>query len=80
MSEKHIAARPSWDCLTCREPWPCWLARKALAASMPSMQLGMFTWMCLEEAAGDLPDLTPADLYDRFLAWMRPAQDVRDYR
>jgi hypothetical protein len=31
----------------------------------------MYAWGRLEEAARDLPAATPAELFERFLAWTR---------
>lgn len=68
---EHIAERPSWHCLIDGKPWPCDAARKALASEMDPVQLAMYAWANLEEAAGDLPGMPVGEAFDRFLAWTR---------
>lgn len=68
---EHSAARPSWDCRVCDQPWPCDPAREALVGEMDSVQLAMYLWVNLEEAAGDLPTTPPREFFDRFLSWSR---------
>lgn len=68
---EHVAERPSWDCLNCGKPWPCDPAREALAAELGSVQLAMYLWTNLEEAAGDLIGMPVAEAFDRFIAWTR---------
>ena len=70
-STEHSAARPSWDCRVCDQPWPCDPAREALVAEMGLVQLAVFMWSNLEEAAGDLPTMPVAAAFDRFIAWTR---------
>jgi hypothetical protein len=67
----HIADRPSWDCLACVKSWPCDPAREALATQMDPVQLAMYLWSNLEEAAGDLPDMPVGEAFDRFISWTR---------
>ena len=67
----HIADRPSWDCVACVKPWPCDPAREALATQMDPVQLAMYLWSNLEEAAGDLPDMPVGEAFDRFISWTR---------
>lgn len=70
---EHVAARPSWDCRACERPWPCDPAREQLAAELGSTELAVYAAANLGEAVADLPATPPAELYDRFLAWTRPA-------
>ena len=74
---EHIAERPSWDCLSCGNPWPCDPARELLATEMGAVQLAMYGWTNLEEAAQDMPTILPSELFDRFLAWTRKGAWVR---
>lgn len=71
VSTEHIAGRPSWDCLACSKPWPCDPARESLTTDLDRVQLAMFAWASLEEAAGDLPGIPADEAFDRFLAWTR---------
>jgi hypothetical protein len=70
----HAAARPSWDCLACGKAWPCYPAREQLAGELDPVQLAMYLWGHLEEAAGDLPGMPASAAFDRFLAWTRHPQ------
>jgi hypothetical protein len=68
---EHSAARPTWDCRVCADPWPCAPARLALRAELGETQLRIYGWTVLEEAVGDLPQLTAPQLFRRFLLWTR---------
>jgi hypothetical protein len=76
MSE-HVGERPSWDCRSCGRPWPCDPAREALAAELGPIQLAMYAWANLEQAAGDLPGMPVGEMFDRFLAWTRATPAAR---
>lgn len=69
----HIPDRPSWDCRACTRDWPCDPAREHLAAELPPVQLGVYAAVTLGEAVQDMPATPPAELYDRFIGWTRPA-------
>lgn len=71
MAPEHIAHRPSWDCAACGKTWPCDPAREALASEMDSVQLAMYLWTNLEEAAGDLPTIPVTEAFERFISWTR---------
>jgi hypothetical protein len=68
---QHIAGRPSWDCLACGKPWPCDRAREQLAGEMDTVQLAMYAWVNLAEAAEDIPAMPADEMFERFLAWTR---------
>jgi hypothetical protein len=67
---EHTADRPSWDCHRCGKPWPCDPAREQLATELGPVQLSVYMWASMEEAAGDLPDMPSAEFFDRFLRWI----------
>lgn len=67
----HSADRPTWNCRTCREPWPCASAQADLRAELGETQLRMYLWTTLEEAVGDLSHVTSPELFQRFFAWTR---------
>ena len=74
---EHIAARPSWDCGTCDQPWPCANAKTDLTDEFAgnSTALSVYLAGCFHDAMNDLTsrgEPTPADLYERFLGWIRP--------
>jgi hypothetical protein len=74
MAEVHTNARPSWDCRTCGQPWPCDAAKADLSAEyrVSPSALKIYLSALLFDA---LEDLTlqcklPTDLYERFLTWI----------
>jgi hypothetical protein len=73
---EHLSIRPSWDCAVCGQPWPCANAKNRLLTEFtdfPSV-LAIYMSSQMHEAFIDLTahgPLPPADLYDRFLGWIR---------
>ncbi|WFE23930.1 hypothetical protein O7621_12025 [Solwaraspora sp. WMMD937] len=65
----HVAVRPSWLCAGCGGSWPCLVARVELAAVLGPVGLATYAVERMTEAAFDLPDVTAAELFDRFLVW-----------
>ncbi|MFV2009738.1 MULTISPECIES: hypothetical protein [unclassified Micromonospora] len=65
----HVAVRPSWSCAGCGELWPCLVARVELAGVFGPVALATYAVERMTEAAFDLPDVTAAELFDRFLVW-----------
>ena len=68
----HLPTRPSWDCQACDKPWPCDPARERLTQMYGRTTLSIFAAERLIEAARDVPTITPAELFERFLSWTRP--------
>lgn len=71
----HQPGRPSWDCTMCEHSWPCANAKSDLAAQFDRHPTGLAIYMAsaMYDAVEDLTALgtpVPADLYDRFLAWV----------
>jgi len=69
-----VPGRPSWNCLLCHRPWPSPDAKADLDTQYARFPSGLAIYMAsvLYDAVEDLPEPTPADLYERFLAWIRP--------
>ncbi|GAA2537144.1 hypothetical protein GCM10010435_00100 [Winogradskya consettensis] len=72
---EHLPARPEWDCLVCDGTWPCSNAREELATQYARFPANLAIYMAstMYEAVEDLTATgapTPADLYERFLAWV----------
>ncbi|MFV2018823.1 hypothetical protein [Micromonospora sp. LOL_023] len=65
----HVARRPSWSCACCGDVWPCAVARVELASVFGPVELATYAVERMTEAALDLPDVTAAELFDRFLVW-----------
>lgn len=74
---EHVAARPSWDCRACGQPWPCANAKIHLAEEYALFPTNLIVYLstAFDEAGGDLADADghfPVDLYERFLGWVTP--------
>lgn len=69
---EHLPVRPSWRCRSCDQPWPCRPARLALVGEFGARSTGLRIQLAtyLEPVARDQPQITPADLYRRFIAWL----------
>ena len=67
----HLPQRPTWDCRACDKPWPCDPAREGLAAELGTTELAVYAAAHLQVAAADMPTAPPAELYDRFIGWVR---------
>lgn len=72
---EHLPARPAWDCAVCDQTWPCSNAREELATQYARYPAGLAIYMAsvMYDAVEDLTaqgEPTPADLYERFLAWV----------
>jgi hypothetical protein len=78
---EHAGQRPNWDCRVCGQPWPCAIAKGELRAefhNFPSV-LSIYMSAKMVDAASDFMDHgagPPADLYERFLSWIRPRARV----
>jgi hypothetical protein len=68
---EHQPQPPSWDCLACERPWPCDPARERMTRLYAATTLSIMMADRLLDAVGDMPTASPADLFDRFLAWTR---------
>jgi hypothetical protein len=74
---EHVGLRPRWECLVCAEPWPCAIAKEAMRAEFRSYPSVLTIYMSAQmfDAAEDFMAHgagPPPDLYERFLAWIRP--------
>ena len=47
---EHVAARPTWDCLVCEQPWPCAIAKVELSEQYTPTSLNLFLASCWFEA------------------------------
>ncbi|NYF57745.1 hypothetical protein [Micromonospora purpureochromogenes] len=73
----HVPMRPLWLCRVCAAAWPCPPARLLLGMEYRRDRVGLSVYMagCLFDATADLiklnpnPAPSPADLFERFLAW-----------
>ncbi|WP_345627606.1 hypothetical protein [Rugosimonospora acidiphila] len=73
-AEDHRARRPAWSCAIDAAPWPCPLAREALAGAYrhdPDRLVPHLATL-IKLAASDLWPADPVLLYERFIAWALP--------
>jgi hypothetical protein len=70
---QHLLSRPTWLCTECHQPWPCGPARQRLTEESDGSRTALHMLMggYLHDAAGELPDLSPDELWDRFQGWVR---------
>lgn len=76
----HVPMRPRWLCRVCAAAWPCPPARLLLGMEYRRDRVGLSVYMagCLFDATADLIEISPhavpspAELFDRFLAWTVP--------
>lgn len=71
----HGPVRPQWVCQRCGLPYPCPVERDRLVAVYGlSRELAEHAYGLLEQAVRDLPDVSVAELWDRFVAWTEPVR------
>jgi hypothetical protein len=72
---EHRPLRPSWECGTCGQEWPCDPAPERLAAehSEDFLALSILLWAHLEDFIRDSVPGPFGGAYERFIAWSRPA-------
>ena len=79
----HLPHRPLWICRRCAQPWPCGQARLDLLHELAAdpIYLRIYLASQMHEALRDLHALTPyemptpAEVWNRFLAWAAPVID-----
>lgn len=71
----HAALQPSWDCIACGVDWPCDPAREELAVRFVDQPVELSVYMAIQlgNAASALYQLPSDELWDRFIAWTKPA-------
>jgi len=81
----HPPSRPSWNCVACKEPWPCATAKVDMAEEFASDQLSLAMYLNLQmlDAIDDFAATRapmPRDLFDRFLGWFRTLPAAAEIR
>lgn len=74
LEPSHLPERPSWDCAACGQPWPCDAAREEAASTLDAVLLPIYMSAQMYDAAGEIEAVQPHELFDRFVAWTRPAR------
>lgn len=69
----HPPTRPSWDCATCGQPWPCPPALVELGERYATDPVALAVYMStqLDHAVREMSTPDARDLYERFVAWTR---------
>ncbi len=75
----HLPRRPSWDCVSCRQPWPCAPAKVDMAEEFADNKVSLAVYLSgqMTDAVDDYlatKQPVPPNLYDRFLGWRRTAR------
>jgi len=72
----HWPTRPDWDCMACRRPWPCYIAKVQLTAEFTGertrLRIYLAAQMCaaIDDCSAPGGGHLKADgLYERFLLW-----------
>ncbi|MEU7590658.1 hypothetical protein AB0A95_30750 [Micromonospora sp. NPDC049230] len=70
---EHLPRTPTWDCQTCKQPWPCAPARDRLTETYGEnrVSLSMYLASLLDAALVEMPDTPAAELHERFVSWTR---------
>jgi hypothetical protein len=76
----HMPTLPHWSCNMCPEPWPCAAAKQELLLDLGWVRLPVYCSILLEQAAHDLTEADPRELWARFIAWTHPLHGVHDAR
>lgn len=78
VQSEHAPSRPTWGCRACGRDWPCAGARGDLILEyrFNPTALSILMASLMHNAIDDLTaygEGSPTDLFERFLAWTRPA-------
>jgi hypothetical protein len=75
----HMPVRPGWYCGGCGTPWPCPTRCRQLLAEHEGASVSLTVLMTgyFNDAAWDLADHPPGDLYRRFVGWTRGQPSTR---
>jgi hypothetical protein len=73
---EHTPRRPDWLCRDCHLPWPCPERRRMLAVEFQTEPVAVVLLLatCYAEAATQLLDVPPEDLYMRMQGWLASAR------
>lgn len=74
----HQVLFPAGLCSHCGQAWPCEPARADLLLDLGWVKLAIYCAVLMERAAKDLPSLGPKELWQRFLEWTEPQQEIHD--
>lgn len=77
LHDEHGPARPTWQCLNdrCGAKWPCYEKKAQLLAEIARgdgawTHVNLYMGNALVDAARDLPEVTSAELCERFMGWV----------
>lgn len=70
---EHAPQRPAWICACCGQDWPCSPARVQLGEQYGAQRVNLAVQMFVQlgYAVSELTTVTPAQLFERFIAWTR---------
>jgi hypothetical protein len=72
----HEPDRPSWQCPTCAQPWPCGRLRVHLMATLTQQEIGLHMGGYVRDAERELAGtVAPMAVHYRLFAWIRDGVD-----
>lgn len=74
----HQMLIPTWLCSCCGLAWPCQPAREDLLLDLGWMRVAIYCAVLMERAAMDVVTISPRGLWERFLEWTEPPEEIRD--
>jgi hypothetical protein len=74
----HQPLIPTWSCSSCGQAYPCRPAREDLLLDLGWIRVAIYSAVLMEHAAKDVRPLNPRELWQRFLEWTEPPEELRD--
>lgn len=74
----HQVQFPTGLCSRCGRAWPCGPAREDLLLDLGWIKVAIYCAVLMERAAKDLSSLGPKELWQRFLEWTEPPEEIDD--
>lgn len=76
--QAHQVRFPTWRCSYDGETWPCEPARGDLLLDLGWIKAAIYCSVLMERATKDLASATPRELWQRFVEWTEPPDEVRN--
>ncbi len=76
--QAHQVRFPTWLCSYCGQTWPCEPAQGDLLLDLGWIKVAIYCAVLMERATRDLSSSTPKELWQRFLEWTEPPEEVRN--
>ena len=73
----HQVHLPNWTCALCSISWPCEPAQADLLLDLGWSKTAILAAVLMERAVKDLVEHSPRELWERFLQWTQPPEELR---